>query len=85
MSDDIYVATESGVFFAGGERYVVHKDQTRIRSGHPLLKRNGAFFKPLDVTYEVEDARQAPGGKRGGRRKAAADDTDSSDSKSDKD
>lgn len=68
MSNEIFVASESAVLFAGGEQYVIHKDTTRVRAGHPLLKRNAHFFKPLDVQYDVEDATARPGAKRGGRR-----------------
>lgn len=71
---EIYVANESGVLFANGEQYVVHKNQTRVRAGHPLLKRNAHLFKPLDVDYDVEDTREAPGQRRSGRRRSSGGD-----------
>jgi hypothetical protein len=68
MSDEIFVANESAVLFADGEQYVIHKNQTRVRAGHPLLKRNAHMFKPIDVDYDIEDTRNAPGQRRRGRR-----------------
>ncbi|TKG58892.1 Lsr2 family DNA-binding protein [Prauserella endophytica] len=64
MSAQIYVANESAVLYAGGQQYVVHKGVTRVRDGHPLLKRNSHMFKPLDVHYDVEQATAEPGEKR---------------------
>lgn len=71
MSDnEIFVATESAALYVGGERYLIHKGKTRVRSGHPLLKNNSRFFGPLDVDFDVEDATARPGQRRSGRRTA---------------
>ncbi|PXY25154.1 hypothetical protein BAY59_24315 [Prauserella coralliicola] len=64
MSAEIFVATESAVLFAEGRQHVIHKGSTRIRAGHPLLKRNSHLFKPLDVHFDVEQATAAPGEQR---------------------
>lgn len=73
----IYVATESFTANIDDQQYAVHRDRTRIREGHPLLRKHGTFFKPVedDVTYEVEQATSAPGERR--RRPAKADSSDS--------
>jgi hypothetical protein len=56
----IYVATESFVTIIDGERIAVHKGKTRVRAGHPLHKAAPNLFKPLDVHYDIETARQEP-------------------------
>jgi hypothetical protein len=76
MSDDIYVAKDSAVLFADGRQYVVHKGRTRVRADHPLLRRNGHLFKPLDVDFDVEDASAAPGEKRSVKLPDEADELD---------
>lgn len=73
MSDpEIYVADESAVLYAAGQQYVVHKGVTRVRAGHPLLKRNAHLFRALDVHYDVEQATARPGEKRGTPEQGAA-------------
>ncbi len=57
---DILVCRESAVFQFGGERVVVHKGQTRVRAGHPILEGREHLFEPLRVHYDVETARQEP-------------------------
>lgn len=66
--DGVYIATESGVAEVAGVEYVFHKDVTRVREGHPLLKAAPNFFKSAgeDMHYDVESATAAPGEKRGG-------------------
>lgn len=56
----IYVATDSFVTVIDGERIVVNRGKTRVREGHPLHKAAPSLFKPLDVHYDVETARQEP-------------------------
>lgn len=60
MSDDVYVARESFVTDLDGERITVRKGKTRVREGHPLLRGREHLFKPVDVQYDVETARQEP-------------------------
>ena len=69
---DIYVATQSGVANIEGTMYRIKKDETRVREGHPLLTTG--LFKLIDVHFDVEDTRQAPGSKRTGRQSAKKDD-----------
>lgn len=64
MSAEIYVATDSAVLFAAGQQFVVHRNSTRVRAGHPVLARNAHLFKPLDVDYDVEQTTATPGEKR---------------------
>lgn len=68
---DVYVATESAVLYAGGEQFIIHKNTTRVRAGHPLLKRHQHMFKALDVDYDVEQATKEPGERRGNRRRTS--------------
>lgn len=65
---DIYVARDSASVIIEGDRYALQKGLTRVRAGHPLVERHPELFEPLDVHYDVEDATQAPGRRRGGRR-----------------
>lgn len=70
-TSDIFVANESAVLFVDGEQYTVHKGQTRVRAGHPLLKRNAHFFEPIDVHYDVETAQDRPEPDQRPRRRTA--------------
>lgn len=69
---DIWVATET--FFAEGETSPIRKGETRVRDGHPLLKKYADYFEPADsnVHFDVEQATAAPGEKRGDPATAAA-------------
>lgn len=71
-SDQIYVATETFSTNVDGVPVLITRDQTRVRAGHPLLKGRAAFFKPLTVHYDVEQATANPGEQRGAPRGAAA-------------
>ncbi len=59
-SSDILVARQSAVFTHDGERIVIHKGQTRVRAGHPIVEGREDLFEPLTVHYDVETARQEP-------------------------
>jgi hypothetical protein len=65
MPGDIYIATASFVAAVDGKRVTVRRDITRVREGHPLLKRREHMFRLIDAHYEVEQATKAPGEKRG--------------------
>ena len=62
---DILVATETFTTTLDGAPVVVHKGQTRVRAGHPLVKGHEMWFKVLDVQYDTEQATSAPGEVRG--------------------
>lgn len=70
----VFVATESFSTEIDGEHYVVHRDKTRVREGHPLLERNREYFKPIedDVTYDLETATKSSGGRRRGPSSSAS-------------
>jgi hypothetical protein len=74
MSNDVFVATESFSTEINGETFVVHRDKTRVREGHPILKANPDYFEPAGdgVMLDVEHATAAPGEKRRTRTKTAA-------------
>jgi hypothetical protein len=66
-TEEVYIATQSGVAEIKGEPLVFTKGVTRVRHGHPLLKAIPEAFEPVNdhVHYEVEKATAAPGEKRG--------------------
>jgi hypothetical protein len=64
-SGDILVATETFTCTVDGSPVTVHKGQTRVRAGHPILKGREMWFKVLDVQYDLEQATAAPGEVRG--------------------
>lgn len=66
MSTQVYVATASFEAFVDGERVLVQRGKTRVREGHPILTGREHLFAPQTVRFEVEQATQAPGEKRGG-------------------
>lgn len=75
MSDDtVYVATETFCVEHEGRDVVIHKDQTRIRSGHPIVLANPDRFRAVDnsVHLDFEQATAAPGEKRGAAKPKAS-------------
>lgn len=66
----VYVANTSGSSYdrKSGETYTYHRNITRVRGGHPLLRLNPEAFDELDskIQYDVEQATRAPSEKRGG-------------------
>jgi hypothetical protein len=56
LTDDVYVATESGVVKVKGRIYRYIKGQTRVRAGHPLLRALPERFAPLQLDYELPSA-----------------------------
>lgn len=41
------------------------RGETRVRAGHPILVKYGHLFEPMRVQYDVEQATDAPGERRG--------------------
>ena len=68
---DILVAKESFSTTIDGENITVHKGVTRVRAGHKLAKRYAAYFEPLTVHYDIEQATSAPAEQRGAPKPAA--------------
>lgn len=70
---DVFVANTTFATQVDGTPVVVRKGRDRVRRGHELLRDHPGFFDPVDleVTYDVEQATQAPGEKRGGRKTPA--------------
>ena len=63
--DQILVAKESGVVVLDGQEVVVHKNITRARAGHAIVKAAPDLWEPIKVHYDVEQATAAPGERRG--------------------
>lgn len=61
----VFIASESFITTIDGESVAVQKNITRVREGHPLMAGREAFFRELDVQYDVEQATAAPGEVRG--------------------
>lgn len=63
---DVYVATTGFACLIDGEEVRVAQGE-RVRAGHSLLKTHAENFKAVDVDidYDVEQATQAPGERRG--------------------
>lgn len=62
----IFVARESfQTVLADGSIATVTAGSTRVREGHELLNGRAELFVPLTVDYDVEQATDAPGEKRG--------------------
>lgn len=62
---EILVAIESfSKSYAGSDHHFT-AGQTRVRSGHPILRGVEHLFKPVEAHYEVEAATAAPGERRG--------------------
>lgn len=51
---DVYVADKTGMVRLDGQRIVVSKGYTTVRSGHPLYEQHKDMFVPLAVHYDVE-------------------------------
>lgn len=62
---EIYVARSSGVVKIDGQLHNYYAGTTRVRAGHPLIKAVPGGFVPLELDYDVEDASNTPGRKRG--------------------
>lgn len=60
MSENILVAKDTFVTVVDGERVTVKKGKTRVAEGHPLHRAAPSMFKPVDVTFGVETARNEP-------------------------
>lgn len=64
---DIFIARETFTTEINGLPETIIAGKTRVREGHPLLKRNPDYFERLDdstVHFDVEQATKAPGEKR---------------------
>lgn len=61
----IFVATSTGVVKVDGQLVHYYAGTTRVRAGHPLLDAARGKFEPMKLDYDVEDATNAPGRKRG--------------------
>lgn len=61
----VFVAKESFSTVYEGAPIMVSRGVTRVREGHPLLKGREGFFEPITVDYDVEQATDEPGEKRG--------------------
>lgn len=72
QSADIFVAKESFATDYEGSPIIVKAGQTRVRKGHPLLKKHSQFFEPLEIHYDVEQATAKPGESRGAPAQIAA-------------
>lgn len=64
---EILVATETFTTDVNGTAVIVRAGVTRVRAGHVLAKANPQYFKPIEVHYDIEDATEEPGRKRGER------------------
>ncbi len=67
----IFIANET--FTAAGHYTPFHKDITRVREGHPILKQYPDMFREAEAHYEwpeVEQATASPGEKRGAKANA---------------
>ena len=67
--DQMLVAARSGTIVLEGKTYRLRKDETRVRAGHPLVKGREELFKPLEVSYDLEETSSAPGQVRTGAAK----------------
>lgn len=65
--DQIYVANDSFSTVLDGQPITVSKGMTRVRHGHPLLAGREQMFDPIEVHFDVEQATDRPGEKRGAR------------------
>lgn len=64
----ILVATESGSgTLPDGTEVQFRRGITRVREGHPVAEQWPQYFAPIEVHYELEDATDEPGRKRGER------------------
>lgn len=61
---DILEATTSFVALVDGKEYIVHQGRTHLQANHPLVAINPDNFKPVPLTFGVEQATEAPGEKR---------------------
>jgi hypothetical protein len=66
--EDVYVANETFICELDGAQTVVHKGQTRVRAGHPLVETYPGYFDAEEGPhFDVEAATAAPGEKRGSK------------------
>lgn len=59
------VATEDGHIDLDGIPHHIRRGVTRVRANHPLVKKAPNLWKPIEMTYDVEQTTAAPGEKRG--------------------
>lgn len=65
MATDIFVANQAAAVNLDGVEIILKKDVTRVRAGHPLLRKYPTLFEPILVQYDVEQATSRPGEQRG--------------------
>jgi len=65
QEDQIMVAKESFFTRWDGEDRQFIAGMTRVRAGHPILVGREHLFEPIGAHYEVEQATNAPGERRG--------------------
>lgn len=64
----IFQAKESFAVELDGASVVITAGRTRVREGHPLMAGREQYFEELSVDYDVEQATDSPGEKRGEKR-----------------
>jgi hypothetical protein len=55
--DVIYVAISTGIANVAGKEIPFTRDKTFVRSGHPLLTQNPAYFQPVGEFLEAPTKR----------------------------
>lgn len=63
--EDILVARTTGVVNLDGKQILLRRGVTRARAGSAVARAYPTHFKPIDVHFEIEQATDAPGEKRG--------------------
>lgn len=59
MAGQVFVAATTARFQFDGQPVVIAEGRTTAREGHPIMRGRESLWRPLQVTFEVDEPEEA--------------------------